>query len=75
MGQLLHLPIVLTFSMASFVALGQSSNDTQRTYELIEAVSEYKVFSHIHILMLFGCNIKFIRYNNCPCKCVKRKEQ
>ena len=39
------------------------------------AVSKYKVFSHVHALMIFRCNIKFIRYNNCPCKCVKRKEQ
>ena len=57
MGQLLHLPIVLTFSMASFVALGQPSNDTQRTYELIEAVQRVS-YKEVKQLLQSGVDVK-----------------
>ena len=60
MGQLLHIPIVLTFSMASFVALGQPSNGTQRTYELIEAVQRVS-YKEVKQLLQSGVDVKVSR--------------
>ena len=58
MGQLLHIPIVLFNGF--FVALGQPSNGTQRTYELIEAVQRVS-YKEVKQLLQSGVDVKVRR--------------
>ena len=48
-------------------------SSTEEVRYLIQNTKSF--LTYIHALILLRRNIKLIRYNNCPCKCVKRKEQ